>query len=563
MKFNLIDEKWISVKRKDKTTDRITTDWISPWEVTDDFEKNPVVALDAPRPDFNGALIQFLIGLVQTTFAPANRIEWKQKLRTAPSPDQLKTAFMTVHPAFELGGDGPRFMQDFQTLNGATLSGIAGLLIDAPGINALVNNTDHFIKRGTVDRICLCCCATALFTSQINAYGDGPGYRTSLRGGSGPLTTLILGDERHNTLWHLIWLNVLEQATFLNLSGNQKKTRQEDSFPWIAQTRTSEKHAGVETCPMDVHPAQMFWSMSQRIKLMIDESLTGTCDLCGSLSTTLISSYNKKNNGVNYVGSWLHPLTPYSRKKDGTTLPAHGTLGGIVYRHWLGYVQKDNANNKEPARVVHEFYDRQNPDWQFRLWIFGYDIYKKAKIRCWYDAKMPLITVKKEYATTYEDRIASLIKAANIVCGNIKIAIKRALHGKPEVDPKTKRIKWKYQDIKNIPAEEEKEREKVLYHKSVKEKTLFMEVETHFWQKTESAFYITLIGVKEALESGNDYSAALRSWHHALCSEAINQFDVHIFNGPVEDVDIKKASLARKELNDFNKGTFVKSLLGL
>lgn len=165
MKFNLIDEKWIPVKRKDGTPDRIR-----PWEVTDDFDKNPVVALDAPRPDFNGALIQFLIGLVQTTFAPADRIKWKQKLKTPPPPDQLKAAFMTVHHAFELGGDGPRFMQDFDDFK-KTPKPIGWLLIGAATKNAIDENTDHFVKRDTVSSLCPSCCAAALMTCSPHAWG--------------------------------------------------------------------------------------------------------------------------------------------------------------------------------------------------------------------------------------------------------------------------------------------------------------------------------------------------------------------------------------------------------
>jgi|GEM_PF-2865700 len=65
MVFNLINEKWIPVRRLDGKREII-----APWQVTDNIGSNPIVSLDANRPDFNGALIQFLIGLVQTTMAP-------------------------------------------------------------------------------------------------------------------------------------------------------------------------------------------------------------------------------------------------------------------------------------------------------------------------------------------------------------------------------------------------------------------------------------------------------------------------------------------------------------
>ena len=155
MQFNLIDEKWIPVKRRDGSETMI-----APWEVTDLFAENPVGLLNAPRPDFNGALIQFLIGLVQTVAAPANRMEWKVKLNKPPEPEELKTKFASVRHAFELGGEGPRFMQDLEKLE-ADEGCIDGLLIDMPGDSTRKMNKDHFVKRNTVACMCPTCCATA------------------------------------------------------------------------------------------------------------------------------------------------------------------------------------------------------------------------------------------------------------------------------------------------------------------------------------------------------------------------------------------------------------------
>jgi len=298
MQFNLIDEKWIPVKRRDGTSDMIT-----PWEVTDKFEENPMVALNAPRPDFNGALIQFLIGLVQTTAAPENRIEWKQKLRTPPSKKALMDQFSTVRHAFELGGDGPRFMQDFNKLD-AEIGSVGGLLIDTPGEHALKRNTDHFVKRNGVASMCPACCATALFMR-------GQGYRTSLRGG-GPLTTLVLGDDRFDTLWHSIWLNVLETNIFLNMC-NKARIALENKFPWIAKTipQASEQ---------DIHPSQYFWAMPRRIKLNLNELQTGECDICSSKSAQLILTYQEVNKGTKYLEPMKHHLSPYDNNKKNQFL---------------------------------------------------------------------------------------------------------------------------------------------------------------------------------------------------------------------------------------------------
>ena len=259
--MNLISDAWIPIRRKSGEEERI-----APWEVTTRYSDDPIVALAAPRPDFNGALIQFLIGLLQTTCAPDSPRAWREWLRNPPAPEELRAKFQPVAYAFELDGEGPRFMQDAKLkLEGVKeATPIGALLIDVPGENTIQRNTDHFIKRGGVEKLCSTCTATALFTLQTNAPAGGQGHRTGLRGG-GPLTTLIMGD----TLWQTAWLNVLESAAFLAHSGDPGKTEPSHHFPWLAPTRTSEKGSTTEkTTPLDVHPDQHFWAMPRRIWLL-------------------------------------------------------------------------------------------------------------------------------------------------------------------------------------------------------------------------------------------------------------------------------------------------------
>jgi CRISPR system Cascade subunit CasA len=554
MQFNLIDEEWIPVKRRDGTETRIT-----PWQVTDGFAENPIVSLNAPRPDFNGALIQFLIGLVQTTFAPANRIEWKHKLRTPPSTDQLKTAFMTVHNAFELGGDGPRFMQDHEDFK-QTSKPIDWLLIGAATKNTIAENIDHFIKRSMVSNMCPSCCTMALLTMQTNAPGGGQGYRTSLRGG-GPLTTLIIGDKNFDTLWHTMWLNVLESKIFLTFC-NSKRSSDSNKFPWLAKTKTS-------VTEQDIHPAQYFWAMPRRIRLGLEKSESGLCDVCALPSNSLITACKEVNKGTEYRSPMKHPLSPFdtrikkNQKEEAARNKALLTQsGGVSYRHWLGIVVNDTDGRIEPARIVHEFIERQQSDWQFRLWAFGYDFVPgQSKARCWYDSKIPLITVEHEHISDYENKIATLIKAANIICGNLKIAIKKVLHGIPEYDAITRQIKWKYQDIKRLDADDEMARERVLT--SVRTISAFTAIEASFWQTTEAFFYSVLLNLSHCIRDNKGGSEFFEQWQHALCTEALKQFDSYILSAPIEDMKIKHVALAQKELNNFNRGTRVRKILGL
>lgn len=543
MQFNLVDEKWIPVKRRDGTPDMI-----SPWEVTDKFVENPVVALNAPRPDFNGALIQFFIGLVQTTAAPTNRIDWKQKLSNPPTPDFLKAQFLSVRDAFDLGGEKIKFMQDNETLE-CKPKPIGWILIGAPTENTLAENRDHFIKRNAVNCMCPSCCSVALFTMQTNAPMGGPGYRTSIRGG-GPLTTIVLGDGKMNTLWHNIWLNVLEEKRF-NVLCNSKRMAPAERFPWCA------KHK-LKVTDQEIHPVQLFWAMPRRIRLDFEEPQTGKCDVCDSESNRLITSYQEVNRGTEYLAPVKHHLSPYDSAK-GKGVLVHA--GGVGYRHWLGFVLPNRNNGIDPAVVVHEYVNnRQQEEQQFRLWAFGYDM-KSMKAQCWYEAKIPLLHVDVAIRASFEDCVAGMIKAASLVAENLRIAIKNSLHGTPKFDTIKRTITWTYRDIKKLPADEDKRRARILY--DTNDKTIFMEAESFFWQNTEPPFYRILQELKQSLESGNDGVKTRTAWHATLCREAQKGFDGQSWEGPIEDGDPKRIVIARKELGKFNRSNRVKELLGL
>lgn len=527
MQFNLIDEQWIPVMRRDGTPDKI-----APHEVTKDFAENPVVSLDAPRADFNGALIQFLIGIVQTVAAPRNGAEWHKRLIEPPTPDELKEKFATVRHAFELGGNGPRFMQDFENIS-AEHGGVDGLLIETPGQNALGNNTDHFIKRNTVAEMCPVCCAIALFAFQTNSPSGGPGYMTSLRGG-GPLTTLVLGDNQHNTLWQLIYLNVLEYGKFTNICGNTGLIEEKYIFPWLGETKKGRRKKGESfygeyTHPEDANPATMFWAMPRRIRINLSDLSSGSCDVCGNKSASLISSYKEIPGGASYNG-WFHPLSPhYEQTTKGQTsiLPVHAQPSGITYRHWLGFVIQDGNDKKIPARIVHEFFAHWKSGWQFRLWAFGYDM-DNMKARCWYESTMPLICVDTSIRVEYEEMVGGMVRAAVEIAGNTRNAVKKA---------------W--------------------FKRSgdVKGDTSF--IDNSFWQKTEPVFYASISGLKASLEASSDKQVIANQWLSILCQESLNLFDCHAWNGPIEDADPKRVVIARKELVQYNHGKKIKEFLGI
>ena len=68
--------RWIPVLRADGTRD-----WVAPTELG----APDIVAFDAPRADFNGALAQFAIGLLQTVAPVPSMLAWRSRRVYHPS----------------------------------------------------------------------------------------------------------------------------------------------------------------------------------------------------------------------------------------------------------------------------------------------------------------------------------------------------------------------------------------------------------------------------------------------------------------------------------------------
>ena len=102
-------------------------------------------------------------------------------------------------PAFDLLGDGPRFLQDLEPLGGK--GNPPGMLfIDSAGDSTAKKNADLMVRRGRYEALPLPLAAMALYTLQAFAPSGGAGNRTSMRGG-GPMVTLV--KPQSEGLWPL------------------------------------------------------------------------------------------------------------------------------------------------------------------------------------------------------------------------------------------------------------------------------------------------------------------------------------------------------------------------
>jgi len=521
--ISLLSEPWMPVRRRDGTRT-----WATPTQLSDP----DILAFDANRPDFNGALAQFAIGLLQSTTPMDSGTAWKQSFLTPPTALILDEWFAPVAQAFELDAKGARFMQDFSlTAEEGTLNEIGALLIETPGENTLKNNADHFVKRGSVSAMCPHCAATALLTLQINAPAGGAGNRTGLRGG-GPLSTLVVSmplDGHPRSLWHDLWLNVRARSGFLALCGDARLSALHFRFPWMNDLSMIQKTGG-ETTPMQVHPDQVFWAMPRRIRLDFDTVVSGDCDVCGRASEILIGRYIAKNYGLNYKGDWLHPLSPYYETK-AEWLPLHPQPGGIGYRHWLAWVLGQDTDKKKQRRataVEHALTERRG---QLRLWAFGFDM-DKMKARCWYEATLPLYGLgacSTDAQKWVGAQVDVLLAGSDLAAFYLRSAVRDAWFG----------------------AEARGD---------------FSSIDATFWSDTESDFYGKLRGLidlaRQDLEG--DMLQVREAWHQMLIKSVTTLFDrVFVGAGQIERQRPERAAKAFRQLGKNMNGPKMRQDLAL
>lgn len=523
--MNLLEEQWLPVRR---STGQV--DWIAPHQITE----SDIVAFAANRADFNGALAQMMIGLLQTTTPIDDEGDWEDLLDALPSTEVLQKWFAPASDAFVLDGDKARFMQDFSLTEGAECA-IDALLIDAAGASTIDKNTDHFVKRDTIKTVCPHCVATALFTLQTNAPAGGAGNRTGLRGG-GPLTTLVVATPSRG-LWQDLWLNVKPQRIFLQQGGDVKKTAKHFTFPWLAEISKIQA-AGGETQPLHVHPHHLFWAMPRRIRLDFSEVQTGQCDICKRESSQLVHRYIAKPQGLNYEG-WRHPFSPYYETKEDW-LPVHPQPGGFSYRNWLAWVLGSTQSKKQvqAATMVNYVVAEGRQKSALRLWVFGYDM-DKMKPRCWYETTFPLYDLAgsdRAVQKNLQALIKNLIEASEQAVFYLRQAVKHAWFGDSDLRG----------DLSFI--------------------------DKAFWDGTELRFYQQLKGLIEQARSDDgidlDDAGFLvglgETWLKVLRDKTLQLFDVDIVGaGSIAQQDPRRIAEAYNSLKRNLDGKSIKTILCL
>lgn len=527
--MNLLFEPWIPVCRTGGQLD-----WISPIQMSE----TDLISLDSSRPDFNGTLVQLLIGLLQSTTPMDSHSQWQKWYEQPPSTEELKSWFAPVAAAFEFNGEEARFMQDFSLRTEGVVekefNDIAALLIESPGDNTLKENKDHFIKRGTVSGLCPRCAAAALYTLQANAPGGGNGHFTSIRGG-GPLTTLIIATPVRS-LWHNLWLNVRERSQFLATGGDVDLTELHFLFPWMAD-QTAIQPAGGKTAPVQVHPSHVFWGMPRRIRLDLENLSAGVCNVCLSQSEKIVTRYLTKAKGFDYKGAWNHPLSPYYESKPGEYLPVHPGVDGFGYRHWLGWVlglQRGKRHVRPASIVSHIIQGSRLRKQQLRLWAFGYDM-DNMKARCWYESTFPLYGLAD---CDYEDlklvqaEVGKWLEAADQVAFMLRSAVKSA---------------W-FSDGADVKGD-------------------WGFIDSSFWSRTELNFYQILKALISGARSVDEEPKKMElaeQWRGVLIRSAIRLFEADLVGAAsIERQNPRRVAESYRRLRSGLYSEILKATLGL
>lgn len=368
MPLNLIRDAWIPVVDADGAR-RV----IAPWQMAD----ATITRLDWPRADLNIACTELLIGLVALADPPTHADDWLD--RQAPDRDRLRTRLEEFAPAFDLLGDGPRFMQERGGLTGE-IRPTDLLFVDSGGEGGAL-----MVREGRYPGLDQPLAAMALFAMQTQAPSGGRGNLTSLRGG-GPMTVLV--DPGRN-LWSLIWANV----------PNGRPGLPED-LPWMRATVTSD--GGQAHFPHQGHPAEVFFGMPRRFWLIAE----------GDRVTGVI----QRPNGTRYTG-WTHPLTPYYRQKPGDDpLPVRPRAGVFSYRHWLGIALRSEGGLREMPAMVKAWQNGRDDNRRAGLIVAGWAM-DNMKALDYVLARPPLVRLDDEGARRLNGMVAAADHLATALRG--------------------------------------------------------------------------------------------------------------------------------------------------
>lgn len=398
--MNLINDPWIPVR----TRDGVAT--ISPSEIV----RPDVVALAFPRADLNGAVQEWLIGLVTIAAAPADEKTWRASWSKRPTADDLHELLTPLPPAFYL----EIFAQD-QTLN-CEPTQIDQLLVDSEGESTAANGLDLMTRVGQIGALSPSMAAAALITLQTMAPegGSGPdesgkrvGFYASVRGGGALSTTVQVGDD----LWGSIWPNV---ETIEQLSDRGTVTNPIDALPWMTSS-------AADITPENSHPATVYFATPRRVQLIVRQNTQRlACSISGEIPEQIITEYRRLPGGRRFAG-WSHPLSPMIIGKERTS-PRRARASRIGMRDYVGLIANDATGKSRPAQAVAHYRVHRLQAGSAHLSARGF-VVNQAAVSGWQSGGAPIILgdadVRDEVDRVTNQLVSSTKRAAGVLTDEI------------------------------------------------------------------------------------------------------------------------------------------------
>ncbi|MFV0361290.1 type I-E CRISPR-associated protein Cse1/CasA, partial [Tropicimonas sp.] len=404
MSFNLLTDPFLPVRTADGGR-RVM-------RLTGLFAAEDAVEPDWPRGDFNAAAFEFLIGIVSVALAPMGLVEWRAGWATPPADWAARLA--PLAPAFELFGDGARFLQEFGGLDGDPTP-IEALLIDTPGANGQRKTSDLLTHRGRTAAMAPAEAAMALYTLQAFAPTGGAGNMTSMRGG-GPLSVLVVPQGAGGApvpLWRKVWANLAPQIAPV---GDLR-----DVFAWLGPRRVKGK---VHADTPGFHPLHSHFGMPRRMTLMAD----GQGNVTG---------FVQKPHGLDY-GLWQHPMTPYRQvKPDSEPYSVKPNAQVFRARDWVDVARRVGDLRSGNVRALKERENRLTAGQQHpepRLRVAGWNMNNMEAVS-FLEAELPLHLVADAGRQYDLDALAvDMANAADQAAFETRRHVRRAVFGDGTAD---------------------------------------------------------------------------------------------------------------------------------
>src|SRR5262245_42043843 len=92
--------------------------FVRPCDISSVIDGQHIIRIDTGRPDCDISVTELLIGLLAVAFGPRDRREWSMRYENPPNREDIEVALRPLEPAMLFDGEGPRYFQDLEKIEG-------------------------------------------------------------------------------------------------------------------------------------------------------------------------------------------------------------------------------------------------------------------------------------------------------------------------------------------------------------------------------------------------------------------------------------------------------------